>query len=110
MNIDLKSFTPATLQCLMGYAWPGSNRQLENEIKRLNVFLRRTSIKEEHLDPTMRNLDSLTPTERESTAPARVPLPTTILPEAIDVLERRMIKKALRKSAGNKRKAPEVLG
>jgi two-component system, NtrC family, response regulator AtoC len=52
MNVDLKSVTPAALQCLMGYAWPGNNRQLENEVKRLIAFVRGTSIKEEHLDST----------------------------------------------------------
>ena len=35
---------------------------------------------------------------------------TPTLPEAIDVLERRMIEEALRKSAGNKQKAVHVLG
>ena len=39
MNVDLKSLTPAALQCLMGYAWPGNNRQLENEVKRLIAIL-----------------------------------------------------------------------
>ncbi len=110
MNVDLKSFTPAALQCLMGYAWPGNNRQLENEVKRLIAFVRGTSIKEEHLDPTIRNLDTPAPAEQESKEPAPVPPPTRTLPEAIDSLERRMIEEALRKSAGNKQKAAQALG
>jgi len=110
MNVDLKSFTPAALQCLMGYAWPGNSRQLENEVKRLIAFVRGTSIKEEHLDPTIRNLDSPAPAVQEAREPAPVRLPTPTLPEAIDSLERRMIEQALLKTGGNKQKAAQALG
>jgi DNA-binding NtrC family response regulator len=72
--------------------------------------VRGTSIKEEHLDPTIRNLDSPAPAGRASKEPAPAPLPTPTLPEAIDSLERRMIEEALRKSAGNKQKAAQALG
>ena len=95
MNVDLKSFTPAALQCLMGYTWPGNNRQLENEVKRLIAFVRGKTINEEHLDTTIRNLDTPAPAEQESKEPAPVPPPTRTLPEAIDSLERRMIEEAL---------------
>jgi DNA-binding NtrC family response regulator len=108
MNVDLKTFTPAALQCLMGYAWPGNYRQFENEVKRLVAFVRGKSIKEEHLDPTIRNLDSPAPARQESKEPEPPPTPT--LPEAIDSLEHRMIEDALRKSGGNKQKAAQALG
>ena len=110
MNVDLKSFTPAALQCLMGYTWSGNERQLENEVKRLIAFVWGTSIKEEHLDPTIRNLDSPAPAGQESKERASVPPPTPTLPEAIDSLERRMIEEALLKSGGNKQKATQALG
>jgi Nif-specific regulatory protein len=108
MNVELKSFTPAALQCLMGYAWPGNNRQLENEIKRLVAFVRGKSIKEEDVDAAIRSSDIPAPAGRESKEPA--PSPTPTLPEAVDALERRMIEDALRKSAGNKQKAAQALG
>ncbi|HEY7556808.1 MAG TPA: sigma-54-dependent Fis family transcriptional regulator [Candidatus Binatia bacterium] len=110
MNVELKTFTPGALQCLMSYAWPGNNRQLENEVKRLIAFVRGTSIKEEHLDPTIRNLDSPAPAVRGAKEPTPAPPSTPTLPEAIDSLERRMIEEALRKSAGNKQKAAQALG
>ena len=110
MNVDLKPFTPAALQCLMSYAWPGNNRQLENEVKRLIAFVRGKTITEEHLDPPIRNLDSPAPSGRGSNEPAPIPPPTPTLPEAIDSLERLMIEEALRKSAGNKQKAAQALG
>jgi len=72
--------------------------------------VRGTSIKEEHLDPTIRNLDSPAPAGRESKEPAPVPPHTPTLPEAIDSLERRMIEQALLKSGGNKQKAAQALG
>jgi len=110
MNVELKSFTPVALQCLMRYTWPGNNRQLENEIKRLIAFVRGKAIAEGHLDPSILNLDTPTPVAqeiRQSALPAHLP-PT--LPQAIDVLERNMIEAALRKTGGNKQKAAQTLG
>jgi DNA-binding NtrC family response regulator len=83
---------------------------LENEVKRLIAFVRGKSITEEHLDPTIRYLESPAPARQESKEPAPAPLPTPTLPEAIDALERRMIEEALQKSGGNKQKAAQALG
>ncbi len=51
MRVDVKSFTPGAMQNLMRYSWPGNNRQLENEVKRLIASVRGKTITEEHLDP-----------------------------------------------------------
>ena len=113
MSVDLKSFTPAALRSATmsdGLRVAGNNRQLENEIKRLIAFVRGKSITEEHLDPTIRNLESPAPARQESKEPASVPPSTPTLPEAIDSLERGMIEDALRKSGGNKQKAALALG
>jgi Nif-specific regulatory protein len=111
MNVEVKSFTPTALQCLMRYSWPGNNRQLENEVKRLIAFVRGKSITEEHLDPSIRNLDAGPSVGQEVrlATPSTPPRPTT-LPEAVDQLERGMIEEALRKTGGNKQKAAQMLG
>ena len=43
------------MQSLMRYSWPGNNRQLENEVKRLIASVRGKTFTEEHLDPSIRH-------------------------------------------------------
>jgi DNA-binding NtrC family response regulator len=95
----------------MRYGWPGNNRQLENEIRRLIAFVRGRSIGEEHLDPSIRYSVQLAPQTEEPKQPGPSFSATPItLPEAVDQLERNMIQEALRKTAGNKQKAAQALG
>jgi len=113
MHVDLKTLTPAALQCFMRYPWPGNNRQLENEIKRLIASVRGKTIMEEHLDPSITNpeispLTALAPQEAKPPVPAA---PTTqTLGAAVEALERRMIEDGLRQCNGNKQRAAQVLG
>jgi Nif-specific regulatory protein len=103
-NTDLKEFTPAALECLASYTWPGNARQLENEVKRLIASVRGRSITQEHLDISIRSLP-------QSPEPQAQPLPSPkSLPDAVEALERRMIQEALRQTAGNKQKAAQTLG
>jgi Nif-specific regulatory protein len=111
MGVEVKTLTPAALQCLMRYAWPGNNRQLENEIKRLIATVRGKTIGEEHLDSLIRSGEPLIePTQDAKTpATATAPAPQT-LSATVEALERRMIEDALRACHGNKQKAAQVLG
>jgi DNA-binding NtrC family response regulator len=95
----------------MRYNWPGNNRQLENEVKRLIAFVRGRTIGEEHLDPSIRHPVQWAPQTEEpkQPRPSFFTTPTT-LPEAVDQLERNMIQEALRKTGGNKQKAAQALG
>jgi Nif-specific regulatory protein len=110
MGVELKSLTAALMQCFVRYSWPGNNRQLENEVKRLIAFVRGKSIREEHLAPELRNYNDTVaePTTSETAKPA--PLPPQTLPAAVEALERRMIDAALTECRGNKQKAAQVLG
>jgi Nif-specific regulatory protein len=103
MQTDLKRFTPAALEFLSNYPWPGNTRQLENEVKRLVASVRGRSITEEHLDPSIRAFRRAS--EPEPDAP-----PTRSLPAAVQALERRLLEEALRESKGNKQRAAHVLG
>ena len=55
MKTEPKQFTPAALECLTSYQWPGNERELENEIKRLVASVRGKAIGEEHIDPSIRS-------------------------------------------------------
>ena len=118
MKTEPKQFTPAALECLTSYQWPGNERQLENEIKRLVASVRGKTIDEEHIDPSIRSSEK---TLASSTIPSALKTPQTenapetsrslkSLPDAVEALERRMIAEALRESGGNKQKAAQALG
>jgi Nif-specific regulatory protein len=111
MGVEPKSFTPGALQCLMRYSWPGNNRQLENEVKRLIAFVRGKSITEGQLDPSIRNLEPHpVPVAQETSRPVMPAHSPSTLPEAVDALERNMIEEALRRTGGNKQRAAQALG
>jgi Nif-specific regulatory protein len=112
MRVELKSFTPGAMQCLVRCSWPGNNRQLENEIKRLLASVRGKTITEEHLDQSIRNCE----TAETAAPPAEQPKPAApaqpakqTLASAVEALERRMIEDALRQCNGNKQRAAQVL-
>ncbi|HEX2228993.1 MAG TPA: sigma-54-dependent Fis family transcriptional regulator [Candidatus Binatia bacterium] len=116
MRVDVKCFTPGAMQTLMRYHWPGNNRQLENEVRRLIASVRGKTITEEHLDPSIQHPEtpeiptSTGPTPQQTKAPAASTSAPQTLGEAVEALERRMIEDALRQCHGNKQKAAQVLG
>ena len=118
MKTEPKQFTPAALECLTSYQWPGNERELENEIKRLVASVRGKAIDAEHIDRSIRSSEK---TLASSTIPSALKTPQTesapetsrslkSLPDAVEALERRMIAEALRESGGNKQKAAQALG
>lgn len=102
-HTELKQFTPAALEFLCNYRWPGNTRQLENEIKRLVASVRGRSISENHLDAPIRALEMRLQPPSESRA-------ARSLPSAVEALERHLIEGALRESRGNKQRAAQALG
>jgi Nif-specific regulatory protein len=100
---ELKQFTPAALECLQNYDWPGNARQLENEVKRLIASVRGQSITEDHLDAEIRAF-------RRDSGAAPESRPARSLSGAVEALERRLIEEALRESKGNKQRAAQALG
>jgi DNA-binding NtrC family response regulator len=118
MKTEPKQFTPAALERLAMYHWPGNNRELENEVKRLVASVRGKTVSEEHIDPSIRGSEK---TLTSSTIPSALKTPQAetapeasrslkSLPDAVEALERRMIAEALRESGGNKQKAAQALG
>jgi DNA-binding NtrC family response regulator len=118
MKTEPKQFIPAALECLASYQWPGNERELENEARRLVASVRGKTIGEEHIDRSIRTpektltrptIGSPVTTSAMETALA-TPRALKSLPDAVEALERRMIAEALRDSGGNKQKAAQALG
>jgi Nif-specific regulatory protein len=103
LKTEPKQFTPAAIECLSRYSWPGNARQLENEIRRLVASVRGKTIAEEQLDLPVE------PTKEVSQENALFYNGKTI-DEVVASIERRMIEIALRKAGGNKQKAAQALG
>ena len=55
MQKEQKHLTANALRTLQAYPWPGNVRELENEMKRLAVTARRTTISEHDLDESIRS-------------------------------------------------------
>ncbi len=119
LKTEPKQFTPAALECLAIYHWPGNERQIENEIKRLVVSVRGKTVSEEQIDRSIRTPEKTVEDAKVASAvtkpgmekaPEAPPLSLKSLPDAVEALERRMIAEALRESGGNKQKAALALG
>jgi transcriptional regulator with PAS, ATPase and Fis domain len=100
---ELKQFSPAAMDHLIHYSWPGNTRQLENEVKRLTASVRGKLIGEDQL-----SLPPPTASTETQLQPGRTT--ATTLNEALERLEREMIETALDDSAGNKQRAAQALG
>jgi DNA-binding NtrC family response regulator len=95
---EIEGITPAALDALMGYHWPGNIRQLENSVERAVALStgRKIDEKDIHLDT------------RQMKAGAA----GQFLPEGmtLEQWEDNMIREALRRANGNKSQAARLLG
>ncbi|MEO0326215.1 MAG: sigma 54-interacting transcriptional regulator [Myxococcota bacterium] len=108
-----KTLAQSAMDRLMQHRWPGNVRELENEIERVWVLSgTETLIGPEHLSPAVAGGGSPRRPSRLPAEPAsEVELPEgATLPEAIESLERRMIRAGLEQAHGNKTRAAEALG
>jgi transcriptional regulator with PAS, ATPase and Fis domain len=106
MGREIKGFTNAAMDRLVGYAWSGNVRELENEIERTVALAGEAdAITPEMLSEHIRGGSpaSAQPLGPEDSGPD---LP---LPAAVDRLKQRMILRAIRET-GSKTRAAERLG
>ena len=105
---QVKYISDQAMEILMNYGWPGNVREIENAIERAVVLCKGDTlapdlfpIPQDGQSPVLRAFHA--PLGAEPTLPA-------VLPEAVEMLEKRMIASALQKTGGNQRRAAQLLG
>ncbi|MDR2869946.1 MAG: sigma-54 dependent transcriptional regulator [Deferribacteraceae bacterium] len=121
----LKTISDEAMQALVGYAWPGNVRELEHTIERAVVLSRTGSIEAHDLflhgitvdgfqqrqallesaDTTKQDSADMTESGQDSDETLSIKAGSTIAD-----MERELILSTLRKTAGNRTKAAEMLG
>jgi len=98
-------FSQEAMRKLMAYSWPGNIRELENIIERALALTPGKSQLE------LRDLPSELQTNKSSISAAEVTLPENGLDlrQHVHEIERKLIDSALDRTAGNKRKAADLL-
>ncbi len=94
----VQGVSPAALEVLRAYAWPGNIRELRNTVERAMILCDGDVIGEEHLPPDMAGT-------RPEAATLRLPLGIPL-----DKVEKEFILASLQRSGGNKARTAEVLG
>jgi len=95
-----KKITPAGLELLMNYSWPGNIRELENLLERLQVIS-----PGEEIDPQL-----IAAHLSGGTFSAAVNYENLPLEQAVEAFERNLILHALKKAQGVKNQAAKLLG
>lgn len=100
----VKSFSPAAMDYISGYEWPGNVRQLENVIERCVVLAAQELIGAEELPPELRDEESQFKSAVDM-LPAKLDLAQTI-----ERIEAALVRRALVRSDFVQVKAAELLG
>ncbi len=97
----VKAVSPAALQRLAAYHWPGNIRELRNVIERATILAPGEFIEEEHLPSEL----------TASSRPAQATVGITLTPgTTVDDAEMRLIEVTLEHTGHNKTRAAELLG
>ena len=108
----VKYVSDEAMEYLMGYAWPGNIRELENAIERAVIHCKTDTI-EADLFPIpgpkghpvtiqLKTPESLVEEKGEGVSGD--------LPSAVERLEKKLIQEAFKRTGGNQRKAAKILG
>jgi transcriptional regulator with GAF, ATPase, and Fis domain len=101
-----KEVAPQAMEVLLNYSWPGNVRELENVMERACVTCRERTIGPESLTPELTH-------SQPGHSPFRVDLNRSLpdlLKEMTAEIERRYIRKALRKTRGNVGRCAKICG
>ncbi len=97
---------PEAMEALLKHPWPGNVRELESVIERACVTCQERTIGKEHLGPEFSHpAEARTPFKVDLTRPLPV-----VLKEITTDVERRYIRKALRKTHGNVWRCAQICG
>jgi two-component system response regulator HupR/HoxA len=102
-SIEVRILQKRTIEKLLDYSWPGNIRELENEMERVTVL----AGSEERIVPEM-----LSPRIREASEKPKVQGSRLSgkLKDALEELEREMIREGLRRTGWNKSRLAKELG
>ncbi len=104
---EIPELTPAAMEALARYGWPGNIRELENEIERLMVLSGSdTRVGPELLSPRIRSAKAATPVA----APTRPTLRKGSLRAMVESVEAEVIAKGLTRTRGNTTALARELG
>jgi len=98
------------LEVLVGYAWPGNVRQLQNAIQFALIKCRGKSVKPEHLPPEIVKAAESPEEKPERQVKQEKPAGPAGKPGRKPKLDREKVQKALREAGGNKARAARLLG
>jgi two-component system response regulator AtoC len=101
---SVKKVSPLVARLLEGYSWPGNVRELRNIIERAILLEAEAELLPEHLPPEIVRGEPAAAPGGES------PSPGDQFPVSLADMEKILITRTLRDSAGNKSKAARVLG
>jgi Nif-specific regulatory protein len=96
---EIQGLTEKVWEYVKRYHWPGNVRELENFVERAVIVCQGDRIDGMDLPAPMQNGKTVS---REAAA--------STLPEAVALLEKRLIRDALDRTSGNRRKAAALLG
>jgi len=115
-NVQGKRFGPGVMAYLQSLPWPGNVRQLQHTIERAAIFSDQNEITCEDCEVPLEvnarpNIDDMAETLREISPPdAGFPAELPNVHQAKSRIELGMIRDALQRFEGNKKKAAEYLG
>lgn len=96
----------STLDSLIGYAWPGNIRELENMMERAAVLAQGDSITLRQLPPEVRESSASPAANVAHDEPMHESL---VMEQQVETLERALIREALRRTSDNKSAAARLL-
>ncbi len=116
-NVQGKRFGPGVMAYLQSLPWPGNVRQLQHTVERAAIFSEQDEITCEDCEVPLEanygnNMDEMAETLREISPADAAGFPTELpnVHEAKARIELGMIRDALQRFEGNKKKAAEYLG
>jgi two-component system response regulator AtoC len=100
-NTSLESFSPEAMRELASYKWPGNVRQLENVVERCSLLVDKAIIDAEDLPAKVRA--QIDPTTYEMHGD------NLSIKQAVRRIEEALIRKALKKTSGNRTRAAKLI-
>jgi len=104
MGKAVRGMDPAALNLLVRYSWPGNVRELENEIERANVLAG------EGRTISVRSLSPRVTSAVARTISEQLVSEKLTLKDAVEEVEKRMVREALQSCRGNRTLAAKKLG